>query len=92
MASYEIRVTYRDGIYSWLDPCSSADDAIADAAEALRDSDIVKAEALVDGRVVWTDDRSWRIEDHCFCPDDCNCHHPWRTNFCGCKAHAGAVA
>ena len=23
----------------------------------------------------------------CLCPDDCNCHHPWRTNYCGCKAH-----
>ncbi len=23
----------------------------------------------------------------CLCPDDCNCHAPWRTNYCGCKAH-----
>lgn len=25
----------------------------------------------------------------CFCPDDCNCHHPWRTNYCGCTGHRG---
>ncbi len=25
----------------------------------------------------------------CMCPDDCNCHHPWRPNYCGCKAHGG---
>jgi deoxyribodipyrimidine photolyase len=23
----------------------------------------------------------------CYCPDDCNCHSPWRTNYCGCKQH-----
>lgn len=23
----------------------------------------------------------------CTCPDDCNCHKPWRTNYCGCKQH-----
>jgi hypothetical protein len=23
----------------------------------------------------------------CYCPDDCNCHHPHRTNYCGCGAH-----
>lgn len=24
---------------------------------------------------------------HCYCPDDCNCHSPWRTNYCGCRQH-----
>ncbi len=23
----------------------------------------------------------------CYCPDDCNCHYPWRQNFCGCRQH-----
>ena len=23
----------------------------------------------------------------CYCPDDCNCHHLWRPNYCGCKGH-----
>lgn len=23
----------------------------------------------------------------CTCPSDCNCRNPWRTNYCGCKAH-----
>lgn len=23
----------------------------------------------------------------CFCPDDCNCHYPWRPNLCGCRGH-----
>lgn len=27
-------------------------------------------------------------ESRCYCPDDCNCHYPWRTNYCGCKGHA----
>ena len=27
------------------------------------------------------------LDRKCFCPDDCNCHHPWRTNFCGCRQH-----
>ncbi len=27
----------------------------------------------------------------CYCPDDCNCHYPWRTNYCGCKQHATVV-
>lgn len=26
----------------------------------------------------------------CMCPDDCNCHYPWRENYCGCKAHSDA--
>jgi hypothetical protein len=24
----------------------------------------------------------------CYCPDDCNCRTPWRTNYCGCRQHA----
>jgi hypothetical protein len=27
------------------------------------------------------------IGDRCYCPDDCNCHYPWRTNYCGCRHH-----
>jgi hypothetical protein len=27
---------------------------------------------------------------NCFCPDDCNCHYAWRTNYCGCKGHSTA--
>jgi hypothetical protein len=23
----------------------------------------------------------------CFCPGDCGCRHPHRTNVCGCKQH-----
>lgn len=23
----------------------------------------------------------------CMCPDDCNCRHPHRVNYCGCKLH-----
>ena len=23
----------------------------------------------------------------CYCPDDCNCHYPWRPNYCGCRNH-----
>ncbi len=23
----------------------------------------------------------------CLCPDDCNCRHCWRRNYCGCTAH-----
>jgi hypothetical protein len=26
--------------------------------------------------------------ERCGCPDDCNCRRSWRTNYCGCKAHA----
>jgi hypothetical protein len=26
-------------------------------------------------------------ENGCYCPGDCNCNFPDRTNFCGCKAH-----
>jgi len=26
-------------------------------------------------------------ELHCYCPDDCNCHYPWRPNYCGCRQH-----
>jgi len=26
-------------------------------------------------------------ERRCYCPGDCNCRHPHRTNFCGCKQH-----
>jgi hypothetical protein len=25
--------------------------------------------------------------ERCMCPDDCNCRHAWRTNFCGCQQH-----
>jgi hypothetical protein len=32
-------------------------------------------------------DWSRRLKARCFCPDDCNCHHPWRTNVCGCRQH-----
>lgn len=27
------------------------------------------------------------VERRCYCPDDCNCHHPWRFNYCGCRQH-----
>lgn len=27
------------------------------------------------------------ISARCTCPDDCNCHHPHRMNYCGCKQH-----
>lgn len=23
----------------------------------------------------------------CTCPGDCNCHSPWRPNYCGCREH-----
>ena len=26
----------------------------------------------------------------CYCPDDCNCRKPWRTSYCGCRAHDDA--
>jgi hypothetical protein len=29
--------------------------------------------------------------NRCYCPNDCNCHYPWRTNYCGCKQHPTAT-
>lgn len=28
-----------------------------------------------------------REDRRCFCPGDCNCHYPWRVNYCGCRQH-----
>lgn len=30
---------------------------------------------------------AWAHVGRCMCPDDCNCHRPYRTNYCGCKLH-----
>lgn len=36
----------------------------------------------VDRRPEWLE-----LERRCYCPGDCNCRHPWRPNYCGCRGH-----
>jgi hypothetical protein len=52
-----------------------------------------EALAFQDARIIGGIDREEcdrekaRRAQRCCCPDDCNCHHPHRFNYCGCKAH-----
>ena len=43
---------------------------------------------MIEGARLAEEQRLLLLRAGCMCPDDCNCRHPWRTNYCGCKAHA----
>jgi hypothetical protein len=47
-----------------------------------------------DGEILWleaSETSEFEVQRKCMCPDDCNCHYSWRTNYCGCKQHEAVV-
>jgi hypothetical protein len=74
----------------WLASCpENADPACGPVSwdgEPLYCADTVR-EGLFDADAFTQMRGQLSMGDRCHCPDDCGCRKPWRTNYCGCRAH-----